>query len=119
MPKSSPAPDVVGHIEPGDMPVPPADLSESSRRLWRDTVKEFEFGPTELALLESGCRAWDRGERARAIIEEEGMYYVTERSGVPHLHPAVRAEAEAQREFRLTWRQLGLATAQGLTGKGS
>ena len=107
--------DVAGSIHPKLKPPPPPDgLSEGSAKLWRTTVSEFVFGSTELALLESALRALDRAEEARSIVEEAGPVWVTERTGAIHAHPCVRIEAEARREFRLCWRQLGLVDADGL-----
>lgn len=105
---------VAGKIKPKpDPPRAPAHLSNSSQRLWRETVRSFDFAGTELALLESALRSLDRAEEARALVEEEGLTTVTESSGTVHAHPAVRIEAEARREFRIAWRTLGLVDSEG------
>lgn len=104
---------VAGHISRDDSPRAPTHLSAAVRRLWRDTVRAFEFAPTELALLESALRSLDRAESARAQVEAEGITVATERTGAVHVHPAVRVEAEARREFRISWRTLGLVDPEG------
>jgi len=38
------------------IPSAPKGLGLEARRLWRDTLKEFQLGPTELRLLEDACR---------------------------------------------------------------
>ena len=103
---------VVGSI--GTRPTrAPAHLSAVSGRLWRDVVRAFEFAPSELVLLESALRSLDRAESARAQVEAEGITVATARTGVVHVHPAVRVEAEARREFRISWRTLGLVDPDG------
>jgi len=84
-----------------------------SGRLWRDVVRAFEFGPTDLVLLESAFRSLDRAESCRAQVDREGVTVLTERTGAVHVHPAVRVEAEARREFRISWRALGLVDVAG------
>jgi hypothetical protein len=49
-------PVVAGRIERPNLPRAPNGLSPSSRRLWKQAVGEFVFGPAELALLESSRR---------------------------------------------------------------
>lgn len=92
---------------------PPPGLSLPARRLWTDAVSAFPFRPTELALLESALRALDRAEAARAQVEAEGLTVVTEATGAVRAHPSIRTEAESRREFRLTWRALGLVDSSG------
>ena len=94
-------------------PRAPANLSAMSRRLWRDVVRAFEFGHADLVLLESAFRSLDRAESCRAQVAREGVTVVTERTGAVHVHPAVRVEAEARREFRISWRALGLLDGAG------
>ncbi|HUE96841.1 MAG TPA: P27 family phage terminase small subunit [Longimicrobiaceae bacterium] len=97
-------------------PSAPEGLSESGARLWASALERFPFRPTELALLESALRALDRAEKARAVVECEGLTVETPSSGVVRPHPACSIEAEARREFRIAWRTLGLVDSNGPEG---
>ena len=106
---------IAGRIAgPPDIPPPPDGLSEDAGRLWRETLARYCFAPSELALVESALRSLDRAEAARALVEAEGLCTTTESSGAVRAHPAIRIENEARREFRLTWRVLGLVDPSGL-----
>jgi phage terminase small subunit len=108
--------DVAGRIPPTggiEIPPPPEDLSGAAAELWRETLGRFPFLATELALVTSGLRSLDRAEYAREVLKVEGLTLTTESTGVTRAHPLIRVEAEARREFRLTWRTLGLVDAKG------
>jgi P27 family predicted phage terminase small subunit len=105
-------PVVAGRIERPNLPRAPNGLSPSSRRLWKQAVGEFVFGPAELALLESACRSWQRAEQARELLDREGITTVSA-AGMHHPHPAVRIERDAAREFRICWAKLGLVDPSG------
>lgn len=42
------------------------------------------------------------------MIEREGMMTKTARSGVTHMHPAVKVERESRAQFAKIWTSLGL-----------
>jgi phage terminase small subunit len=108
--------DVAGRIPPTgsiEIPPPPDGLSAAAAALWRDTLGRFAFHATELALVTSALRSLDRAERAREVVEAEGLTVTTDSTGATRAHPAIRVEAESRREFRLTWRTLGLVDAKG------
>lgn len=86
---------------------PPRHLSEGSAALWREVVALVPT-PGRRALLVTALEARDRAEEARAIIEREGMVSTTSKSGVHHVHPAVRIERESRALFTKVWTTLRL-----------
>ncbi len=110
MPRSDP---VAGRIGRKELPRAPTGLSASARRLWRSAVEAFQFADPELAVLESACRCWTRAEEARAVLADEGLT-TTAGSGMRHAHPLLRVERDCMKEFRLSWRALGLVDVDGL-----
>jgi len=47
----------------------PKGLGMEARRLWRDTLKEFQLGPAELRLMEDACREVDLIERLESELD--------------------------------------------------
>jgi phage terminase small subunit len=86
---------------------PPDSLSHEARKIW-ERVETSRFSTGRLILLEQALLTLDRANQARAIIEREGLITVTKRSGVPHLHPAVKIEKENRHLFMKTWKAIGL-----------
>lgn len=86
---------------------PPAHLSPESAELWREVVTAYCFGIEGYPLLETALEARDRARQAREEVDRGGMMFVSE-TGTPHMHPLLRVERDALREFRLTWGQLQL-----------
>ena len=54
---------------PLDLPAPPAHLAPATQEWWRAIVRDYEFGPHHLRLLEAACGAWDRMEQARETLQ--------------------------------------------------
>jgi hypothetical protein len=62
----------------GAVPEPPATLGADGARLWRDVLAEWSLqNVAELALLEQAAQAYDRAERLRGLIAEEGEMIAT------------------------------------------
>lgn len=59
--------------------------------------KGEESGPP--GLFEEALRARDRSDQFGALIAQQGLVSVAERSKVQHLNPLVRAEREARATF--------------------
>lgn len=89
-------------------PGPPAYLSDRSRSLWQAVTRGRRATAGQLALLEVGLASLDRAEAARVQIASEGMVVVTGRSGVRHVHPAIKIEADARRTVIAVWNALRL-----------
>ena len=78
---------------------PPADLSETSKALWRDVVGNRVNSKERMALLHQSLLALDRAEEAAEIVKKQGMVIVTETSGAYHLHPCLKVECENRALF--------------------
>lgn len=99
---------VVRDNEPDDLPEPPGHLHPEDADVWRRVTEEFVFGTEGLVLLEAALTARGRARQAREDIEENGIAFVNQDTGVEHVRPAVRIEKDALREFRLAWNALKL-----------
>lgn len=82
---------------------PPVVLSEASKILWSQLVPRRARSPERLELLTQALHARDRAEELRQVLAAEGLFVVTERSGVKHPHPAAGLLAEAERTFSKLW----------------
>jgi P27 family predicted phage terminase small subunit len=80
-----------------DLPPIPRALSTSSKRWWQAIVGEYEPSHAELRLLETACRAHDRAERCRHLVDREGVT-VKDRFGQQKIHPAL-VEERQQRDL--------------------
>jgi phage terminase small subunit len=82
------------------LPAPPRHLeTAAAKKLWRDTLKEYELEPHELVLLGEACSCVDRIEAARDAIARIGNIVIPTAhsvNGKPSLkvHPAVQVETQ-------------------------
>jgi P27 family predicted phage terminase small subunit len=88
-------------------PRAPEGLKSRSQRLWGAVNKDFELAPHELALLEEACRALDRADQARELVDEKGPV-VSDRFGQLRAHPALAIERDMRGLFVRCLRELGL-----------
>jgi hypothetical protein len=57
----------------GTEPEAPANLGEHGAKLWRDILAEWAIdNVSDLAILEQAAQAYDRAERMRLLIAEQG-----------------------------------------------
>ncbi len=87
---------------------PPSHLSADSAELWREVTDAYVFAVEGYPVLETALTALDRARQARQEIEKAGLLFVNEATGTPHSNPMLRVERDAQKEFRLAWKQLDL-----------
>lgn len=87
---------------------PPRHLSRESAELWKEVTAVYHFAVEGLPILEIALTALDRARQARREIEKVGLLFVNQKSGTPHANPMLKVERDAQKEFRLAWRQLDL-----------
>jgi P27 family predicted phage terminase small subunit len=92
-------------------PPAPKHLSTPARRLWRETVEEYELERHHLELLERACRALDTALEAEGILRRDGLM-VEGRYGV-RAHPAVAVARDARTQFARLLRELDLEGAPG------
>lgn len=94
-------------VRQGERP-PPAFLSPESSEIWRQVTTAYVFAVEGFPILEVALTALDRARQARREIEKGGLLFVNEATGTPHANPMLRVERDAQKEFRLAWKQLDL-----------
>lgn len=52
---------------------PPKGLSKASSAWWGRVITLYELSPGDERILESVCRAYDRLEELRAVIDQDGV----------------------------------------------
>jgi P27 family predicted phage terminase small subunit len=87
---------------------PPECLSNESKKLWKKVVTH-QFSDGRLILLEQALLTLDRANEAKEIVNSEGLITTTKRSGVVHVHPAVKVERENRQLFIKAWKEMGLS----------
>jgi hypothetical protein len=72
-------------------------LKEGSKRWFRAIVDDYEPSHAEIRLLETACRAHDRAEQCRRLVDKQGVT-VKDRFGQVKIHPAL-VEERQQRDL--------------------
>jgi P27 family predicted phage terminase small subunit len=96
-------------IEVYHSPPPPAHLSPSAAQWWRTTLDRYVLQEHHLRLLQLACEAWDRAQKAREQLEQEGLT-VEGREGGIRPHPCVAIERDARLAVARLVRELDLDT---------
>ena len=96
---------------------PPAHLSERSKELWRANVPSRCHSAGRLALLQAGLEALDLSDRARTEVHAGELTTTTKTTGAQHLHPCIKTELEARRQFASIWDKLALHWDQDIDGR--
>lgn len=86
---------------------PPSHLSPRAAALWADVVPRRAKSPGRLAMILAALEALDRGDKARAMVDAEGMTTVTKTTGAVHIHPLLKIEREARHQFTTLWSSMG------------
>jgi hypothetical protein len=88
-------------------PAPPADLGVPGAQLWQSLTSEFDIADGEgLFMLGQACRALDRAEGCRTIIDRDGELINVR--GQYRSHPLIRDETAARALAIRTVQRLGL-----------
>jgi hypothetical protein len=90
-------------------PEPPPHLTARSQALWRALFPLRVSSVPKLVLLAEALSCLDRVAAARALIAAEGLTTTTKRSGVAHMHPALKVEKDARAQFVQLWTLLELS----------
>jgi hypothetical protein len=92
---------------PSSPPKPPANLGPAGAGLWRSIMSEYDVSDAGgQAMLEQAAFAYDRAERLRAQIDEDGEI-IRGRTG-PREHPGLRGELAARAFVVRALAKLGL-----------
>ena len=88
-------------------PKPPANLGPAGNSLWQNITAEYDISDAGgQAMLEQAALAYDRAERLRSQIDEDGEI-IHGRSG-PREHPGLRGELAARSFICRTLQRLGI-----------
>lgn len=94
---------------PNQIPAP-QHLSESAASWWNDAVRDYDFEPHHLRILQAACEAWDRMQQAREALKNHGGLTFTDKNSAIRAHPAVAMERDARIAFARLVRELDLDT---------
>ena len=87
---------------------PPDSLSARSKGLWVQLVPGQVRAPARRQALAVALTGLDRLDQITAALRDQPLVKVTASSGAVHLHPLIRAESSARRDFLGIWERLGL-----------
>ena len=85
----------------------PQHLKKDTRKFWREILKTYKLEEHHKKLLTAACKAWDRAEEARQVLDEQGITFI-DRFDQPKGRPEVKIEKDSRNDFRLLIRELGL-----------
>jgi P27 family predicted phage terminase small subunit len=85
----------------------PQHLRKETRSFWREILKEYNLEEHHKKILTLACKAWDRSEEAREVLDEKGITFI-DRFDQPKTRPEVGIERKNRNDFRLLIRELGL-----------
>ncbi len=88
-------------------PRAPKQLSREAKAWWAKLMREWEFGPDALLLLESVLEAFDRMRQAQAVLAREGITSM-DRFGQLKVHPCALIERDSKALLLRYVKSLGL-----------
>ena len=94
--------------------VAPKELSESSKKLWRSIVYEWDLEDFHEKTLLQALLCLDRADEAKAILDVEGLS-VTDRFGQTKEHPLCSVERMGRLAYARLLREIGLDLADTST----
>lgn len=91
----------------GELPDPPAHLSERSAGIWREICAAWVIDVDALPILRAALEQLDLYDQARAELDRDGLTVATGQ-GMLRAHPAHKISQDALASFRQCFRQLAL-----------
>ena len=90
----------------------PRHLTAATRRFYERIAADYVLELHHLRLLQLLCEAWDRGQEARRILDQEGLVVEDDKMG-KRPHPAVSIERDARTAVARLLRELNLSEEPG------
>jgi phage terminase small subunit len=87
-------------------PKAPAHLQLATRKWWNQVVGTYELEEHHLKLLALACKAWERSEQAREVLDREGLTYLDGEKPKPR--PEIAVERDSRIAFARLLRELAL-----------
>lgn len=85
----------------------PGHLKPKTRKWWTGIVRQYALESHHIKLLTLAAEAWDRGQAARAFIDENGPTFI-DRYGQPKMRPEAIIEKDCRIGFARLVRELAL-----------
>lgn len=93
------------------LPAAPAGLGAEARKLWSDTLAEFQFAPgADLTLLAEMCLAVDRLRQVQDALRAQGLM-VPAPGGTQKANPLLATESALRRDILACVRALRLTSS--------
>jgi P27 family predicted phage terminase small subunit len=89
---------------------PPAHLSSEAKKIWRDTLENYQIDLQASMVLRAGLEAMDRRDEAREALKKTGCV-VRDRWGQEKMSPWVQVEKDSAHTLYQAFRLLGLDLA--------
>src|SRR5258706_257726 len=86
-------------------------VKPATRKWFRQVLADFELEDHHMRLLQLAGESWDRGQAARAVLDEKGLTF-DDRFGAPRARPEVAIERDSRIAFARLIRELGIDVAQ-------
>ncbi len=87
----------------------PSHLARATQKWFREVIAEWSLEEHHARILIATCEAWDRCQKARKIIDSQGLTY-TDRFGAPRARPEVAIELDIRTAFLRGVREIDLDT---------
>jgi phage terminase small subunit len=87
---------------------PPHHLSDRSKAIWRAIVPRRAKSTGRLVMLELALKTLDLADKTRTQVEQEGFSTTTPKTGMVHVHPLLKVQREAEKDFVKMWKALNL-----------
>jgi phage terminase small subunit len=88
----------------------PVHLSEKSKKLWNELVREWDFHPLQLGILQCGLENLDLARVCMARIYKDGLVITAGKFTKPH--PLLRTLKEAKTIFLRSMMQLEFGSGE-------
>ena len=82
---------------------PPAELSETSKAIWRGVVPRRAKTAERLVLIKTALQALDRANEITAKIKEQGLVIENPSTGAVRANPLLKLEKELRQQFATIW----------------
>lgn len=88
-------------------PRPPKHLRKPTQTWFKDVLTDYDLESHHVRLLTLAGEAWDRGQAAREVIDQDGMTF-NDRFGQPKPRPEIAIERDSRIGFARLIRELAL-----------
>jgi P27 family predicted phage terminase small subunit len=95
--------------KPNNVVKVPKHLTAASKRFYEQVCNDYVLESHHERLLQLLCEAFDRGQEARKVLEEEGLTVVDSKLGIKRPHPCISIERDSRTAVARLTRELNLS----------